>query len=363
VSMNQSMNQIDAKVRWYSAMECSQALIGFLVATALVVWVGPTAINLLAGLTVGSLVCVVADGKATLRGFGSAAFDRATARDIIRQAMPLTVVFLMGALLLYSDRFVLETLSTSEQLGLYAAAAALAERPLSTLCITVTAGLYALAARSLGFEGEQAGRTQMAANVLALISVGLPASVGLALLSQPIANALVGPEFRAGAAALLPVFAVVAMLRSLNVHCFDHAFYLARQGRLLLGVYAPVVTANILLSVASVPFIGVYGTLFSALVSQILLVWMELRAIQRVFPLPFRYGELGKIVLATAGMALVVLAVRAPGGWERLLVDILIGGATYAALFVALDILDVRAEAAPLLRRLMPPRWRVRGSA
>jgi O-antigen/teichoic acid export membrane protein len=351
IAINQSMNQVDGHVRSYSVIECAQSVLGFGAAVALILLRGPSAVNLMLGFSLAALACVLLDTRASRAVLSSLAVAWPTAQEIVHLALPLTVIFLAGALLIYADRFALETLSTASALGLYGVAAALVERPLTTLCTTVQSALYPLAVQVLGRQGDVAGRAQVGRNVLAVISVTLPASVGIALLAHPIADLLVGVQFRAGAAALIPWFAVAVFCRSLATHCFDHAFYLGRRPHLMLKLYAPVTLLNVVFVCLGAWFYGVYGTIATAILCAMLLVGLEWRAIQGFFPLPISSRDLAKIAAAAAVMGVVVLLCRPQtGDWFGLLGAIMAGAGTYAVLYVGANVLGVRDELGRRLR-------------
>ncbi len=352
VANNQSINQLDGRVWMYSVVECMQSLLGFLLATALFLLLSPTAVNLMLGFTFSALCCLVIDTRMSRLVFARIRFEKATAREIVHLATPLTATFLAGGLLLYTDRFTLGILSTAQQLGLYAVAAALVERPLTTLCTTIMTALYPLALRVLGQQGDAEGRVQLGRNLLALVSVTLPASVGIALLAHPIASVMVGETFRAGTAALIPFLAMVMFCRTLATHGFDHAFYLSRRPHLMLAIYAPVALLNVALSAVGAWLYGVYGTLGSGMICAALLLILEWRAIKRVFPLAIKIADLSKIFCATAGMAVIVLLLRAAEGWDGLIERVLIGAASYAVLYIAFNTLGIRLHIARWVRVL-----------
>src|SRR5208282_4752228 len=76
-------------------------------------------------------------------------------------------------------------------------------------------------------QGREAARIQAGRNGVALLAVALPACAGLALTADYIAASLVGPAFRPGVAALIPIMSLAALARGVRAHFIDHASHLS----------------------------------------------------------------------------------------------------------------------------------------
>jgi len=68
-----------------------------------------------------------------------------------------------------------------------------------------------------------------------MVALALPAAVGLALVARPLAEVMVGPALRVGAARVTPWIAASALFSGLTVYYLNPAFTLARRTGLLLG--------------------------------------------------------------------------------------------------------------------------------
>jgi O-antigen/teichoic acid export membrane protein len=101
------------------------------------------------------------------------------------------------------------------------------ERPTSLICLSITTATFSLVLQVLERQGREAARLQAGRNGIALLAVALPACAGLALTASYIAAVLVGPAFRDGVAALIPIMCFATLIRGVRAHFVDHAFHLS----------------------------------------------------------------------------------------------------------------------------------------
>ena len=119
-------------------------------------------------------------------------------------------------------------------MGVYHAGYSLANRTLDVMFIWLgAAGGPALivALERGGHDALQKAAREQGALMLALT---LPASVGLALVARPLADVMVGPALRDGAAAVTPWIAASALFSGLTTYYTHQAFTLGRRTGLLI---------------------------------------------------------------------------------------------------------------------------------
>ncbi len=195
-----------------------------------------------------------------------------------------------------------------------------------------------------------------------VLLVGLPAALGLALLSEPLTASL----FRYGKFAAhdtrMVGYALTAM--SIGIPAFMlskvllPAFYARQDTRTPMRVAVTTVVANVLLTIAivtplwlnGVPFAhaGIAAATALAGVLNALLLWRRLRREGLYVPEPGWGRWLLRIMVALAAMAAVVLAMRGWVGewtalrglarWIWLLAAVGAGAAAYGAILIALGL-------------------------
>ncbi len=350
VIVNQNVNRMAGRAARYTVVEGINAGLGFVAGLALVRFVAPTAASVLGGLAIGAGAGALLDGRLLASPFGAGRFDRRLAADLARFSLPLVATSVTSGLMLQADRIVVGGLGGAEMLGVYAAAVSLVERPTTLLCMVIATATYPLAVRALESEGAEAAQRQASRNGMALVALTLPACIGLAMGSRHVAAVLVGPVFRDGVAAVLPLLCVTAFLRGVSVHFLDHAFQLARRPDMMLRIYVPAAVANVACSAALVSFLGFYGAALSALACQLLVIAGQVSLGGRLFPLRLPRIEVAKIGLAVTMMAAAIDLARPPMSWAGLAELILVGVGAYGAALLACDGLGLRSRAWSALR-------------
>lgn len=264
VAVSQSVRRAEGAMRRYNAIECLHAALGLAAGVAFVEAGWRSGDALLAGLAAAAGMCALLDARCPATALAQPP-DRAALRTIVAFAWPQALAYAVTFTLLYADRLLVGTIAGAASLGVYGVAFSLVDRPVTLICVAVTAGTFPLAVSAMVEGGEAAGRRQAGLNGALLIGLALPAATGLALTAPAMARVLLGPAFAGCAAALIPVMAATALLRGISTHFVDHAFHLAAQSRRMLAAYAPWAAASLALDALIIPRFGARGAAWSAL--------------------------------------------------------------------------------------------------
>jgi O-antigen/teichoic acid export membrane protein len=353
VQLNQSVNRSSNLMRRYNTIECSHAVLGFglgLVALH-ALGHGPEAIIL--GLLAAAVICSSFDIALLASPFRRTAghLDRPELMRLVEYAWPLVAVAATAVILQNSDRFLLGSLAGAGVLGVFAVAYNLVERSTTLICASISTATFPLVVQVLESQGREAARLQAGRNGIALLAVTLPACAGLALTADYIAASLVGPAFRSGVAALLPIMSVTALARGLRAHFVDHAFHLSGRPLLMLWTYGPATVLNIALNLYVVPRYGMMGAAWTALFCQGTTVVCGWFMGTSLFPVWLPVWQVLICFLAIVPMTAALILIRFPLNWFGLLAAVSVGGAVYIASAFALDVGEVRSIALSLLRR------------
>jgi O-antigen/teichoic acid export membrane protein len=337
VTLNQSVNRA-ADFAWrFAAIECVHTLLGFVLGLALIaIFKAPTAVSVLGGMIISAVLCAMIDLKRLGVVLRDGSVNRDAIRVLIRFAGPLGIALATGCLLQYGDRFLISALAGTNELGIYAVAYSLIERPTTLIGSSLSVAIFPMAAQALERGGVKSARLQTERNGLAQLALLFPACVGLLLCSESIPGLLVGPAFQDGVASLMPVMAVTALVRVMTAHYLEHAFYLAHRSDLQLRIYALGAAASVALNFLLVPEFGAVGAAWSALACQsgtAAACWLVSR---RIFPIGLPWREVARVAVATAAMAAALVVSPAQVSWPSLLGQISLGVAVYIATMAAL---------------------------
>jgi O-antigen/teichoic acid export membrane protein len=358
VQLNQSVNRSGNRMGRYNAIECVHAVLGFgLGLAALCVFGhGPEAIVL--GLLSAAVVCSAFDIRLLASPFRRAAgaLDQAELVRLVGYAWPLVAVAGTAVILQNSDRFLLGSLAGASVLGVYAVAYNLVERPTTLICTSISTATFPLVVQVLEQQGREAARLQAGRNGIALLAVALPACAGLALTADYIAASLVGPDFRSGVAALLPIMSFAALVRGVRSHFIDHAFHLSGRPLLMLWTYGPATVLNIALNIYVVPRYGMMGAAWTAFLCQGATVVSGWFVGTSLFPVWLPIGQVIRCGLAIVPMTVALTLIRFPLNWSGLFAAIAVGIALYIASAIALDVGETRSAGLSALRKRLRPK-------
>jgi O-antigen/teichoic acid export membrane protein len=306
-------------------------------------------------LLIAAVVCSLIDFKLLVSPLCPTAgkLDRKELTRLVDYAWPLVAAAATEVIMQNSDRFLLGSLGGVEMLGIYAIAYNLVERPTSLICLSITTATYSLVLQVMEKQGKEAARLQSGRNGIALLSMALPTCAGLALTADYVSASLVGPAFREGVAALIPIMCLAALARGVRAHFIDHAFHLSGRPLTMLWSYGPAMVLNIVLNLWAVPRYGMIGAAWTAVASQMVTVIVGWILANAQFPVWLPIGQLVRCVLAIVPMSVALIVIRFPLDWFGLFAAILMGAATYFVSAIALDVGQVRSIGHEMLRKRM----------
>jgi O-antigen/teichoic acid export membrane protein len=161
--------------------------------------------------------------------------------------------------------------------------------------------------------------------------IAIPATLGMAVLSAPLITALYGSKYLPA----IPVLFIVALFGSARALMAPLEQYLQAADRQDLLVRAMVLTSivNVVLAVLLIPAGGAIGAALSNGLSQTLGALACWLLTLRVFPLKISWPRVGRILVASLGMAAAVwpLTTALPS-WASLAVGAPLGAAVYLLL-------------------------------
>jgi O-antigen/teichoic acid export membrane protein len=182
-----------------------------------------------------------------------------------------------------------------------------------------------------------------------MAALAIPGAVGLALVAHPLAEVMVGPALRDGAARVTPWISVSAAFAGVTTYYFHQAFTLARQTKMLLAAMAVPAIANLGLTLLLIPRFGLDGALWATAASYALGTLASWGLGRRVLALPVPWEALISAGLASALMGLVVWRLPSWGGASELLLKGGVGALVYGLAAATLDIGGLRGRALQLL--------------
>ncbi len=249
------------------------------------------------GLLVGSY----ASGAATVLGLIvwqwrrlSLRFDRELLRRLLRFGLPTMPAEASLYLLNFVDRIIIVRSLGLAEAGLYSLAVKFAQ------AVNVLVRGFQLAWPPLAYSiREDAEARRVYAAVVTLFVAGCTFVVaGMWLFSRWIVRALAAPDFF-GSYKAIGLISVAVTLYALYMVM---VVILGRTGRTEFNFPAALaaLAANVALNLALVPPFGIVGAALALVASYLVVVALMYAFTQRLFPVPYEWGRLARVVLAAA---------------------------------------------------------------
>ena len=341
--LNQERRRAAGDVRGAALMDMAQTLGGFAIGFGLIL-AGLRGAAPVAGLGAAAAVVLIFLLPTELKRGAGGRFEPERARRYLAYGMPVALSLIFALVLATTDRFLLAAYLGPETVGVYQAGYSLANRTLDVMFIWLGAagGPALVVALERGGAAALAKSAREQAGLM--LALTLPASVGLALVARPLADVMVGPALRQGAAEVTPWIAASALFAGLTTHYTHQAFTLGRRTGLLLFAMSLPAAANLVMNLILIPRMGLTGALIATTVSYGLGLVASTVLGQIAQPLPLPLGALARALLAAAIMGVVVAQLPAIGGAIELGLKAGVGALVYAAVAYALDVAEIRSR-------------------
>ncbi len=279
---------------------------------ALVVGAGEGARGLLLGSYASGAVVVLALIAVHRRRL-SLRFERRLLRRLMRFGLPTMPAELSLYGLNFVDRIIIVHAAGLPEAGLYSLAVKFAQ------AVNVLVRGFQLAWPPLAYSIRDDGEARRVyATVVALFTAGCAFVVtGMWLLSRWIVRALAAPEFFDSYEAI----GLIATAVTLYALYMVLVVILGRTGRTEFNFPATIaaLVANVALNLLLVPPLGIVGAGLALVASYLVVLALMYVFTQRLFPVPYEWGRLARVVGISAGLVLLGELLLPTAGFAGLL--------------------------------------------
>ena len=282
--------------------------------------------------------------------------------DHLRQFVRYGVPFSLGAVAItlhYTlDRLGVAYLLGASAAGYYGLASDMTRGIVSILASSVASAMFPIAFRSYAEAGDAATRERLREGVELLFALMTPVAVWIAVSAELISGTLLGAEFQASVAAILPVLAIGRMFGSVNQYYLQISFQLAEKPFLQVAHESSILVLNLALLFPLTIAFGLFGTAASVLIAEAIGIAIGIWLSRKAFWLPFNRWGMLRVCAATAIMAAATYAAKSLAGGHglpALAAAVAGGGVAYVALAVMLDVAGVRSVIASHLQPSLAP--------
>lgn len=263
--------------------------------------------------------------------------------EVARFAGPLLLTSLLGYLLLWGDRYVLERLVPLAELGRYSAVMDLALQTLGLIFSGLCTAWYPRLV--LAWERDERGEAQRLYERYGALglAISLPAGLGFALILPDLLPLLYGEAFAHTSPVLLALVSAAAVMGGVKAYYFDQPLLLAKRvwwHAASIGVSAG---SGLLLGWLLVPGMGTPGAALGLLLGQlagaVLSLWAGGGTVRPRIPFALCWPP-----LCAAALMGLVLWLWPAQGWLAVLGKMAVAAGVYAGVMLLSDFDGVRSH-------------------
>jgi O-antigen/teichoic acid export membrane protein len=274
-------------------------------------------------------------------------------RQLLAFTAPLAVVGGLVFCAQWADRAVVGAILGAQRFGAYVAIADLTQQLIGMLFSGIGAAWYPRLVQASG-DGNAAEVRRLFDRYVELLWVLLiPAVIGLAAVSRPLATVVFGADFKIGSGLWMPILALGAGLAGMKAFLLDLPLFLRKQMVLHACIVAAAAALSTGVAVLLVPRFGVPGAAIAYCAATFIgcvLSLLAVRGYARVVPdLRTLFG----VLAACAAMLAIALTLVGPSVVE-LALAVGLGASTYVAALWVLNVSDVRSAGQRLSNLVRP---------
>ncbi len=273
-------------------------------------------------------------------------------RQLFEYAWPMMFSLVLVAAMNASDRYQLQWWLGPQAVAIYAIAYSIGRQPIDILGNALNMGGFTSLMESYDLAGPAAASKLMGRQVALMLSLTLPAVVGLSLLAPHIIHTLFDHRYWDKTPALVAPIATLALFAGLKSYGFDQGFYMVRRTGLLAIALLPSAIIGIGASAILINLFGLVGAAYGMMLGYAVSLVVSAVLVRRLLPGSLAWREIAKIVVASAIMGLAVRYApleRLPEA-VGLAAGVALGGVIYAASFLGADVLGLRTALADRVR-------------
>lgn len=262
-------------------------------------------------------------------------FSPSLFRSMLVFGVPMIGYELAGTALAISDRYLIQVLLGSGDLGIYAAGYNLCEYVQLFLVAAIGQAIMPMYVRFWEEKGTTETARFIEGSLHYYLLLGLPVVAGLSAVGEDLLVLLASEKFRASAG-VIP-YIIAGLVLDGMVVMVGAGLYIQKRTLSLAALVVGSTVLNIVLNLLLIPKFGLVGAAGATLIAYLVLVVSIHLVATRHLPVTFPWASAAKFGAMAIAMYVAVGQVRLGEGIGNLIVKIAVGGAFYALLVVLLD--------------------------
>ena len=315
----------------------------------LLVYLGYGPLGIIAGMAIGFIGPSLVMSLSLWKRFNKKLYDAALSKKLLLYGLPLASAAILEEFTRSADRFMLAALQDKSQAGMYVVGYDLSGNSIFMLMTAINLAAYPVIIKLLENEGKERAYAYFEKYTILLLGIAIPAVMGLILVGANLVHLVIGVEYQATVTVLLPWISIALLLLGLQVFYFDMAFQLGDYTIGIVKIGMVIAFANLVLNYWLIPIMGMQGAAIATIASFAIGSLLSCLFGRKHYRLPFPIMDFVKIIASTIVMGICLWWLKDLKGWGWLLLQLIIGVASYFTIMLALNVMGLRGK---LLARL-----------
>ena len=315
----------------YSSLVTLNAVLKFLISLLIIYVMGAKADAVLLGIIAAGVIVFVPETIRLSKTWPPlpSRFRAEILSGAARYGIPLMGMAFVNIVLSASDRYLIEYLMDSTQVGIYSAGYKITESAIMVFASFMMLAFFPALVESFEKNGLQATKSLMNDLLKGFLLFMTPILFGLIAIADDFIRCILGNAY-ADAGAVVPWVAAGAFAMGLNQY-FNKSFELKEKTSRLLLLFAVAAGANVLLNLVLIPPLGITGAAVATFAAYLLALMLS--AVFGAGLIRWRFPWKTALI-AAAGSTVMAAVVRMVPGlasiWGSLFLKIIIGAVVYA---------------------------------
>jgi O-antigen/teichoic acid export membrane protein len=219
-------------------------------------------------------------------------FKWSKCKEMLAFSFPLIPASISVIVAAYVDRIAIQNMMTLNDVGIYSVGFRVA-----SVANVVMAGIY-FSLTPLIYEHYRKTSTpgELAAIFTYFLCGTLPIIMGMAMFSREILRLFATPPYYS-AWVIIPILSIASILSKMYIFAPGLDIEKKTKKIALINIVAAVINAA--LNILLIPHFGIAGSALATLISAAVLFYAYMRASQKLYPIPYKWGKIVKACIAS----------------------------------------------------------------
>ena len=270
-------------------------------------------------------------------------FNKDQVKRLWSYGAPLTVTFLLVFVIDASDRFFIDKILGTKDLGIYSATYDFTQYTIGTLLVVVHLSAFPLIINTYAKGGLASTQKQLQKTFVLVFAILTPACVGLAATAADISNVILGSDFISDSTALMPILSLALFFSCIKSFYFDYAFQLTSSTKIQMFITSVAAITNLILNAILIPIYGLIGAASATAISFFLSLIGSYFYGNRVFEMPsMPWVNVFKVLAAVSIMYFLISNIYFDNFLYQLIIKVLLGGISFLGLLFIMNFIGMR---------------------